>query len=186
MRLNVSGLLFIVLLGVVGFFVTAPWWAFRSMRDAARTGDVPALAQLVDYNAVRQSMSAQLSGRPPAEAPPPDMLHDPIGAITSMFKPSAPATPEVERYISASALAALADGRPPNAPLAPGAREPFPMIAFWGPDRCRITVADPSLASRKTEFTFQRRGIFTWKLVRIVLPGRAPPAAPAAAPAAAP
>ncbi len=165
-----STLLFLVVVLALGYFVLAPWFAFRSMRDAARTDDVPALAHLVDYDSVRQSLGPQLEGRPPPqEAPAPSVWRDPIGAFKHAFKTTPPPSPQVERYLTSKALAALADGRPVAAALP--VHEPFPMIAFWGPDRCRITVADPEAPSRHTEFTFERRGIVTWKLTRIVMPG---------------
>ncbi len=175
--MRISGLLFIVLLIAIGYFVLAPWFAFRSMRDAARTDDVPALAHMIDYDAVRQSLAPQVQGGPPPveEAPAPSLWRDPVGAIKHAFKTVPPPPPQVETYITSKALAALADGRPANAALP--AKEPFPMIAFWGPDRCRITVADPATPSRHTEFTFQRHGLTTWKLTRIVLPGKAAVAA---------
>ncbi len=167
-----SSLLFVVLIIAIGYFVLAPWFAFRSMRDAARTDDVPALARMVDYDLVRQSLGPQLQGGPPPveEAPAPSIWRDPVGAIKHAFKTVPPPPPQVEKYVTSKALAALADGRPADAALP--AKEPFPMIAFWGPDRCRITVADPAAPSRHTEFTFQRHGLVTWKLTRIVLPGR--------------
>ena len=148
MRFNFATLILLVLLVAAGYFVTAPWWAFRSLRDAARSDDVQAMSQLVDYNAVRESFAAQLSGRP---APPPGS----------------------ERYVTSGALADMTEGLPPGAPLPATDKEPFPKIAFWGPDRCRIVVSPPGQPTQKTEFTFQRKTIFGWKVVRIVLPGHA-------------
>ncbi len=46
MRMNFAGLIFLVLLAAVAIFVVAPWFTFRSLRDAARTNDVPALTRL--------------------------------------------------------------------------------------------------------------------------------------------
>ncbi len=166
-----STLLFIVLVIALGYFASAPWFAFRSMRDAARTDDVPALAHLVDYDSVRQSLGPQLEGKPPPqEAPAPSIWSDPVGAMKRMLKSNPTPPPQVENYLTSKALAALADGKPANGALPE--HEPFPMIAFWGPDRCRISVSDPAAPSRHTEFTFQRKGIVTWRLTRIVLPGR--------------
>ena len=180
--MRLSGLLFLVLLGAVAWFVAAPWLAFRSLRDAAKTDDVPALAQLIDYPAVRRSLAVQLTGVQAPEPEQPDLLKDPIGALKQAFTPDAPVPPEVEHYLTASAIAALADGRRPGQPLPSTVKEPFPKIAFWGPDRCRIVVADPEARSRHAEFTFQRHGIFTWKVARILLPPRKSGALTGAAP----
>jgi hypothetical protein len=185
-RLNFWSFLLIVLVAAALVFVAAPWFAFRSLRDAAKTNDVPALSQLVDYNAVSDSLDPQLTGAPAPETPPPDIWRHPIQAIEHAFAPHPDAAPPplVQKYMSSTGLAALADGKAPGQPLPPKGHEPFPMVAFWGPDRCRITVADGADRTRKTEFTFQRNGVFNWKLTRIVLPGHAPPASAAAAPAA--
>lgn len=174
-------LLLIVVLVAVGWFVTAPWWTFRSLRDAARNNDAPALARVIDYDSVRQGLADQLAGRPP-EPPPPSIWSNPVGALQHMFTPPPPAPPQADRYVSARAIASMADGRRPFAGPAPAGHEPFPAIAFWGPDRCRINVTDPDDKSRRTEFVFERKGIFDWKLERIVLPARK--AAPAPKPAA--
>lgn len=172
----------IALIAAVLAFVTAPWWTFRSMRDAARNNDAAALAKMIDYDAVRQGLADQLAGRPP-EPPPPSIWSNPVGALKRMFTPTPPPPPQTERYVSAKAIAAMADGRLPSAgAIAPGREEPMPVIAFWGPDRCRITVADPDNKTRKTQFVFERRGVFDWKLERIVLPARIAPR-PAQAPA---
>jgi len=171
--MRLSGLLFLVLIGAIAWFAAAPWLAFRSLRDAAKTDDVPALAQLIDYPAVRRGLQVQLTGAPPAEPDSPDVFKDPLGAIKQAFEPQAPVSPAVERYLTPQALAALTDGRRPGSPLPPGRKEPFPKIAFWGPDRCRIVVTDPDASWRRAEFTFQRKGIFSWKVARIVLPRRA-------------
>ena len=184
--MRLSGLLFLVLLGAVAWFVAAPWLAFRSLRDAAQTGDVPAMARLIDYPAVRRSLEAQLTGAPAAEpeTAAADVFKDPLGAIKQALRPDAPAPPAVERYLQPQALAALADGRRPGSPLPPGRKAPFPKVAFWGPDRCRIVVTDPDAPWRRSEFTFERRGIFSWKLSRIVPPPGSPRGSTTAAGAA--
>lgn len=168
MRLGTIFLLALIVAALA--FVTAPWWTFRSLRDAARNNDVPALAKMIDYDAVRQGLADQLAGRPP-EPPPPSIFADPVAALKHMFTPPPPAPPQTERYVSSKAIAAMADGLPPSSgPLPAGAHEPFPTIAFWGPDRCRISVTDPDEATRKTQFVFERKGVFDWKLERILLP----------------
>jgi hypothetical protein len=178
MRLGSLILLALIVLAIA--FVTAPWWTFRSMRDAARSGDTPSLNRVVDYDSVRDGLAAQLAGQPPPP-PPPSIWKDPVAALKHMFTPPPTPPAKTEQYVSAKAIADLADGLAPGAPLPAANKQPFPMIAFWGPDRCRISVTDPANKTRKTEFTFQRRGIFEWKLVRIAIPRRPPAGGEAAA-----
>ena len=170
MRISLGGVVLLALAAGALAFAAAPWFAFRSLRDAARTGDTEALAQIVDYPAVRKDLAAQLAGRAPP-APAPSVWTDPLGALKDAFTPEPPEPPQVERYVSPKGLAALSDGLRPGSALPAPDREPFPMVAFWGPSRCRITVADPAVPDRKTGFTFTRRGVFDWKLARIELPG---------------
>lgn len=180
--MKLGTLLLIAILVAVGYFITAPWWTFRSMRDAARNNDQPALARVIDYDLVREGLAAQIAGRPPPP-PPPSVWTDPVGAVKHLFTPPPAAPPQTEGYLSARSIAAMADGRRrADGPVPAGGHEPFPMIAFWGPDRCRINVTDPGEQSRRTEFVFERKGFFNWKLERIVLPSKkAPTAAPATA-----
>ena len=162
----------IAILVAVGFFVTAPWWTFRSLRDAARNNDQPALARVIDYDSVRDGLAAQIAGRPPPP-PPPSVWKDPVAAMKHFFTPPPPAPPQTEGLLTARSIAAMADGRgPAQGPVPTGGHEPMPMIAFWGPDRCRISVENPDVVGRKNQFVFERKGIFSWKLERIELPAR--------------
>ena len=172
--MRLGTILLIALVVAALAFVSAPWWTFRSLRDAARNNDAPALAKMIDYDAVREGLADQIAGRPPPP-PPPSLWTNPVAALKHMFTPPPPAPPQTERFVSSKAIAAMADGRLPSAePLPNGGQEPFPIIAFWGPDRARISVADPDDRTRKTQFVFERKGVFVWRLERIVLPARAP------------
>jgi hypothetical protein len=156
-------------------FYAAPWFAFRAIREAAGQGDARALSQLIDYDAVRQGLEPELVDAP--EPPPPaNFWRDPIGAVKQAFAPPPPRAPaaQVNRYLTSAAIADLADGMPPGARPNAGAGEhhPFPVIRFWDPKRCRISVAQKR--SPPAQFTFERRGLYTWKLVRILPPGEGP------------
>ncbi len=152
MRLNFSTLLLIVLVGAVACWVTAPWFAFRSMRDAARTNDVAALTQIVDYNAVRAGLSDQLSGRPIAQAPAPDIWHDPLGALKHAFTPPAPTPPALEGYVPPGAWPPWPTGGRRDRPCPRGARA-VSVDRLLGPRPLSHHGDRPRRAGRKTEFT---------------------------------
>ena len=173
---------FLVLAAVVAglIFVAAPWFAFRSLREAARTNDAAGLADIIDYNAVRKDLAEQLQPASQPASPPPDIWHDPLGALKRAIQPLTQPTPATDAYLTAKALSALTNGRPPNA--GPGDHAPFSMVRYWGPNRTRIGVRDQR-EPNEAVFTFERRGFFTWKLVRLSLPEK--PAQPQSAPAAA-
>ena len=85
--MRLGTLFLIAILIAVGYFVTAPWWTFRSLRDAARNNDQPALARVIDYDSVRQGLADQIAGRPPPpRATPP---HDPPSPRLRRIGPSA-------------------------------------------------------------------------------------------------
>ena len=176
-----------LVLAVISFFA-APAVVFFAIRSAAEAGDVQGLARLIDFTAVRQSIRPQLQGRPEALAPPPAFLEDPIGALRRQFEDNPIIRPpSVDVYLTPSALAALTRGEgraadrwssPTPPPVADKIRKPWPRPAYWGVNRARMSVADPSGA--RTVFTFERRGPFEWRLVQIGLPPAAAVATPSA------
>ena len=178
----VTNLLALVVVGALAAFVLAPGWAFFSLRSAAITGDVPGLADLVDYGAVRTSLRPQLTDDPQADQPAPSFIQDPIGAIRRRLGEAAPA-PDVDAYLTPQALGALTfgEGRYASERSRPGSLppqddpygRPWPRVLHWSPDRARFGVRDEG--GSETVFTFRREGLFTWRLNHIGLPdGSAP------------
>jgi hypothetical protein len=155
-----------ILIAAAGFFL-APWFALQAVRSAAESRDSEALNELIDFNAVRAGLSAQLSGAPPPA--PIDPWKHPLEAMREALAASTiAAAPGVETYLTPQALNALLNGRPPNAAVT---SHPWPMLRYWGFDRCRLAVDDPADPHRQTLLTFQRHGWYTWKLSQIRLPG---------------
>lgn len=164
-------LIVIAIFGTALVFATAPFFAFRAVKAAARDGDGQALAQLVDYPAVRQGLRQQVAAEPASAPAPPDIWTDPIGAMKRAIEPVVPLPPTVEPYLSAPGLYDLARGyRPGKAPAGAG-EGAMPKLRYWDPNRVRIAaVAKGANISDGALFTFERRDIFTWKLVQIRLP----------------
>lgn len=135
-------------------FVSAPWFALRAVQSAARDGDVQALAELVDYRAVRAGLRAET--RPEALRPAPSVWADPVEAMRRAITPDRRAEPSLERHLTPQGLHALA-----------GDPRLFPKVRHWGPNRVRFAVRSPAGESL---FTFQRRGVFRWQLVSLGLP----------------
>ncbi|HEV2081877.1 MAG TPA: DUF2939 domain-containing protein [Brevundimonas sp.] len=171
---NLVGL--IVATAVVGFFA-APYVGFFGIRAAADAGDQAGLERLIDYAAVRRSLGPQLEGRAEATAPAPGFLEDPIGAVVrGLERPTPDRQAEVDAYLTPVALAALTRGegrfaaqrsRSP-APTEAADGGPWPTPRHWGVDRARMTVEDEG--GSQTVFTFERRGLYEWKLVHVGLP----------------
>jgi hypothetical protein len=186
-----SIVLLLVIIGAAGAFFGAPYFGFFALRSAAQSQDVQGLNQLVDYDAVRVSLKAQLTGTSTA---PPDFWQDPIGAIKNAVSPLEP-TPKVEALMKPASLYALTEGRgwdalkakAPDADAKTGATDgPWPHVRYWGVNRARFGVASATPGWDETVFTFERQGLFRWRLVQIHMPSRmtaTAPTAPAAAPA---
>ncbi|ADG09684.1 DUF2939 domain-containing protein [Caulobacter segnis] len=161
-------------------FVSAPWFAFRALKSAAQYEDVQAIGELVDFPAVRRGLTAQLVVDAPAAKPEnPSIWRDPLGVFKKAVEPIAPPEPRVDRYLTVSGFNALTRGYAPNvAPAEPSSSDaikqalkgPHPTIAYWDPNRVRIAVKRPEARGKLTVFTFERRALFTWKLVHIRLP----------------
>ena len=166
-------------------FATAPWFAFRALKAAAQYEDVQAIGELVDFPAVRRSLTAELNETPAAApAEPPSLWRDPLRVFKRAIEPIAPPEPKVDRYLTVAGLAALtrgyAPGAGPPAPAKPAAAldevkaavaGPYPAIAYWDPNRVRVSVKRPDGSGKVTIFTFERKALLTWKLVHIRLPG---------------
>ncbi|MBS0296819.1 MAG: DUF2939 domain-containing protein [Proteobacteria bacterium] len=166
-------------------FVSAPYFAFFALRSAAQAEDVQGLSQLVDYDAVRSSLKAQLTGT--ASAAPPSFWQDPVGAIQHAIAPLEP-TPKVEALLKPAALNALTRGQGWDSIKASktadaSAASPWPRVRFWGVNRCRLGVPSASTGWGETVFTFERKGVFSWKLVQIAMPTKLPAGDPAPVPA---
>ena len=158
-------------------FAAAPLLAFRAVRSAAHFGDVAALSELVDYNAVRQSLRTQVRPASAERQPPSDLLHDPVGAIRRALEPVSPQA-DVDRYLTPDALASLTEGRDIAVQPSPADSGglfggPVPAVRYWGTERVRLGVMDPADDERETVFTFKRENLFQWRLVGVLLPPQA-------------
>jgi hypothetical protein len=169
--LRFSYLLLAALLIGALVFAAAPFWAFRSLRSAALYGDTAALAELIDYGAVRASLREQLGSAPGAtRPPPPDFLHDPLGALRRRFAEPEPKPADIDAYLSPRALARLSLGMTHEGPAPERKEGPLPALRFWDGERARLGVKDPDRADRETVFTLKRGRGLKWRLVGLALP----------------
>jgi hypothetical protein len=179
-------ILLAVVVAAISYFA-APAVAFFGIRSAAEANDVAGLARLIDFTAVRQSLRPQLDGNPAALAPAPSFMEDPIGAVRRQLEQAAaPAAPDVDAYLTPAALAALTRGEGRYASQRTGAAlpspdntntgGPMPRPVYWGVNRARMSVADEG--GSQTVFTFERKGLFEWKLVHVGLPEGVAPTVP--------
>jgi hypothetical protein len=153
-----------ILIAAISFFI-APWFALRAVRSAAESHDVQALDELVDMGAVQAGLKTQLAAAPPPA--PIDPWKHPLEAMRQALQTHTPIGPDVSGYLTPDALNALLNGRAPGQPVSV---HPWPVLRYWGFDRCRFGVSDPANPRRITLITFQHHGWFTWKLSQVRLP----------------
>lgn len=183
MRFDLFKIFLVCVIGFAVAFASAPLFAFRALRAATAAEDVQATADLVDFPAVRKSLTGQLAPDQVAGVEPPSIWQDPLGALRKAIEPIAPPEPKVDRYLTLKGLSDLSRGYAPGgAPALPSApattgdklkavvKTPLPGVPYWSVDRTRISVKRPDAPEKVTVFTFERRALFTWKLSHIQLP----------------
>ena len=177
----------IVAAALVVVYFASPIFAFKALAEAGETGDRGALADHVDFPAVRADLKVQLQERMlGAFAKDSSLTEGPFGALGALLAPTivgqvvdAAVTPEGIAAIVQSGKAPLTEPGgaralappPPAAPAAPAAAaKPKKKTSFGYVDvnhfRARTAVGD----SPPLGWVLERRGLFGWKLVRIELP----------------
>lgn len=159
-----------------GAAYVSPWFAFHAMRSAASAGDVQGLAEVVDFGAVRASLTPQVDAYLPEEPPTeqastttqprprwwPDFVPWPLVQTPSsgpLERFTRPVTRplrvrrEIDRLTTPQSLSRLAAGRA--------------HVRDWGLRRFRISTVDQG---RETVWTLRRRGWFDWDVTHLGLP----------------
>lgn len=195
-----SILLLVVVIGAAALFYTGPVMAFKDIRSSAEAQDIQSLANLVDFDRLRESLRAQLDPETPegGAAPAPSVLNDPIGAAGKIIKdaaksigksvgaavdPQNPAykakpTVNVDKYLTPKAILGLTYGAGKKAPKFNKndfmGNPPEPKMTYFSLNRARLEVNAES--DGVTSFTFERKGLTQWQLVHVGLPGYVEPA----------
>jgi hypothetical protein len=148
-------------------FSFAPHYAAWSMKRAADANDLPAFAERVDLQSVRESLKAArresgpitkgLAGRLASRA-----KRLTLGAFTDKL---------VDRLVTHERLARAirGDAKPRDGARAneDPARQLDLSMRYESPNRFVITVRDPNAEGEPVGLVFGRRGVFDWKLVAI-------------------
>jgi len=171
---KVLALLLVILLALAGYVAAGPWLTVRAIRHALQAQDATALAEQVDFPAVRASLKAQMEDRL-ARATGPDWQSHLLGQAGLALAHGVLET-TVDAMATPSGLAALMEGRAVwkrvRDGIAPSTQpEPEPLHDA----RCRYeslsafsaTIRDAEGAP--TVFVLHRRGL-QWKLADIRLP----------------
>ncbi len=166
-----------ILAAVAGAYLASPLLAVRGFVAAAKSGDAARLERAVDFPAVRDALKPQLADAMAARArTDPRISETALAGLGALLAPAI-ADRAVDRLVTPEGIATLVrlgDGDGDAAPTAP-ASPARPAIGYdyryVGLDHFLVRVRRADRPGRPTGLTFERRGLFGWKLVAIDLPG---------------
>ena len=169
---------------VASYFVS-PIIALHGLTTAAKAGDRAKLERSVDFPAVRESLKAQLKAAMAREVNADPKLRDnPFAALGQMLLVGV-IDKAVDAYATPDAIAQMvATNKAPeristDAPPPPPVEQPKPKpksttqarYAYQGLNHFHATYRDKAdRPGDELGLVMERRGLFTWKLVKIELP----------------
>ena len=197
MNRGLGALLLIGLLLVAGAYAASPLLAFSQLKEAARTGDHDRLEALVDFPAVRENLKQQVDSKAVRAARGASGISYPVVAILGRLG-AALGDKAVDKLVtpaSISAMVTLGEARRGHrskdktdatdaAPPAEAAASPPNVVtryAYLTPDRFRVAVAPASRPNTAVALILDRKGLFSWRVEEIELPGKKSDPAPAGA-----
>jgi hypothetical protein len=180
----------LVVVAAAGLYLASPLMAFRSLAEAAETGDEAGLERMVDFPAVRESLKDQLNARLiGALRKDPALSEGPFGQLGALLGPSI-VDQVVNVALTPQGVAAMVrTGRAPLSDVgqtAPPPPEPRPApqpgaepdrstsFAYDGLNRFRATMVRKDRPEAPLTWVLERRGLVGWKLVAIELPPERP------------
>lgn len=155
-----------------GAYLGSPFWAARQLRAAAMSGDVDRIEATVDFPAVRDSLTSQLTiALTKRMDESPEMQDNPFAGLGAILMPTI-VQRVVNVYVTPDGIAAIMkqgelkkrDGRSQKADLSYD-------YEWRSLDRFAVIVRGKDVpADRAPAIVFERRGIFSWKMIRLQLP----------------
>ena len=150
----------------------SPYVAVRGFVAAAKQGDAEKLRGSVDFPAVRADLKPQLTAAVTTRMErDPAMRNNPLAGLGAMLMPSI-LDRMIDSVVTPEGIAALVRagkvGSGDTASAAP--RRVDYDLHYAALDRFDVTVRRKDAAGDPVRLVFQRRGLFSWKLIRIALP----------------
>jgi len=167
-----AGLAAVVFL-FVAVYLGSPFWAARQFREAALSADVDRLDGAVDFPAVRDSLKAQLTVALTANMRnDAEMRSNPFAGLGVMMIPGIIGK-AVDSFVTAEGMSAMI--KRGKVEKGGGDATANPDVdysyAYRTIDRFAVTVKAPEAeAGQAPTFVFARRGLFSWKMIRLEIP----------------
>lgn len=163
----------VALLLVVLAYVGSPYLAVHNFKEAAISADVDKLDATVDFPAVRESLKSQLSTAMMRELnDDPGMKNNPFAGLGIVMMPAI-VDKMVDTFVTPDGISALVKGNKPvqgggkAEPANPDIDYQYEYITM---DRFRVKLVNKDRAKGSVGLVFERRGLFTWKLIRLEIP----------------
>jgi len=150
----------------------SPYAAVRGFVTAAKQGDAEKLRGSVDFPAVRADLKPQLTAAVTTRMErDPDMRGNPFAGLGAMLMPSI-LDRMIDSVVTPDGIATLVRagklGQADASSTAP--RRVDYVLHYITRDRFGVTLRRQGAGGDPVNLVFERRGLFTWKLVRIALP----------------
>ncbi len=159
-------------------YVGSPFWAARQFKQAALSGNVDRLEASVDFPSVRESLKSQLTiAMTEKMQSDPEMRSNPFAGLGIMILP-AMVGKMVDAYVTPDGMSAMMrSGKVRTAKTAEPVKANIDYdydYSYRTLDRFAVTAkASDAKADAAPRFVFERRGILSWKLIRIEIPAAA-------------
>ena len=163
----------VAFLSVFGAYAGSPYWAARQLRVAAASGDIDAIEQLVDFPAVRESLKSQLTVMLTNKMnEDPNLKGNPFAGFGMMLMPTM-INNMVDGFVTPDAISAMAtQGKVAKNIKSEGSDSKVTYkYGYRGINRFGVAIKNREKPDeRALTFVFDRRGLFSWRLVRIQMP----------------
>ena len=162
----------------VAAYLASPFLAVHRFRNAALAADVDELDATVDFPAVRESLKSQFTVALTAKmANDPDMKSNPFAGLGAMFMPTIIGK-MVDGFVTPEGISALVKQGRIKSNKADPQTTPSPDIhysyAYRNLDRFAVTIEVPNTTTKDVpSLVFERRGLFSWKMIRLEIPENA-------------
>ena len=176
-HIRIISVLALLLLG--GGYFGSPYWSSSRLLAAARSGDADRLEERIDFPSVRESLKAYANAEIMADAVDPGKRGNPFAGIGAMIAPAI-IDRAVDAMITPEGIARMiaAGGTEESGEVPRNVDYSYDWLSF---DRFRIALKKKDTDEKGPTFVMERRGVFSWKLVKMTPPPTKPPKAERAA-----
>lgn len=162
-----------VLLASGAYFGSA-YYAANDLKAAALSGNADRIEAAVDFALVRESLKSQLAtAMTKALGDDPKLKDNPFAGLGAMLAPAI-IDRAIDAFVTPSGIAGLIRNGKPGADATPVAGERNADIetsSEWvNLDRFRVRMRNKRTNEAGPALLFERRGLLSWKLIRIELP----------------